>query len=105
MAQKNGTNGHTPHVPQPPTPDLDLDDLIDSIAAAKLLRLALPVLHRWRASGKVRGFRRGGRWFYSKVELMRLFVPSQPAASMPPTQAERERRAAKASAELEARGW
>ena len=38
----------------------------------KLLRLALPVLHTAGPSGKVQGFRRGGQWFYSKVELMRL---------------------------------
>jgi hypothetical protein len=106
MAQKNGTNGHAPHIPQPPTPDLDLDNLVDSKEAAKILKLGhLKVLHRWRANGKVRGFRRQGRWFYSRTELLRMFVPSQPAASMPPTQAERERRAAEATESLRAKGW
>ncbi|HKI30293.1 MAG TPA: helix-turn-helix domain-containing protein [Gemmataceae bacterium] len=81
------------------------DDLVDSKEAAKILRLALPVLHRWRARGKVRGWRRGGRWYYSRAELLRMFVPSAPAPSLPPTRGELERRAEAACARLRARGW
>jgi hypothetical protein len=81
------------------------EDLVDARAAAELLRLCVPVLYRWRAKGKVRAWRRGGRWFFSRAELRRLFVADRPAATLPPTGAERERQAALARSELRAKGW
>ena len=90
--------------------DLDPSDLVDTKKAAELLQLDnVKTLYRWRRDGKVRGYRRGpypgGRWFYSRRELERLFVPSGSAVPLPPTQAACKRRDAAANAELAAKGW
>ena len=46
------------------------DDLIDMKAAAKLLRCDLATCHRWRNQGRFRAWRRVGRWFASRAEVL-----------------------------------
>jgi hypothetical protein len=50
---------------------------------------------------------RGGRYFYSRAELLRVFerVEGRAEVQRPPTRAEHEREAAEATARLRARGW
>ena len=85
--------------------DLDLADLVDTTEAARILRKCTKVVWRWRAAGKIRGYRCGGRWFYSRRELNRQYVPSGSGPPLPPTQAASKRRDAAANAELAAKGW
>ena len=81
------------------------NDLILHDEAARLLRVHPHVLHRWRAKGRVPAYRRGRRWFYDPAELLRLFERVEGAAVLPPTQKEREARAAAAVARMRAAGF
>lgn len=53
-------------------------DLIDLTEAAKKAKCHVSALHRWRLKGKIRSWRRCGRWFVSEAELMGLFQPFKP---------------------------
>ena len=80
------------------------DDLMDATAAARLARCHTACLHRWRLKGRVRGWKRCGRWYFSRAEVEGLFT--QPgAAPLPPSIPERERRLAATLAELRRRGY
>lgn len=46
------------------------DDLISTSHAARLARLHISGIRRWIKSGKVHGYRSGGRLWVSRAELM-----------------------------------
>lgn len=87
------------------------DDLINATAAARLAKCHISALHRWRMKGRLRGWRRVGRWHFSRREVLALFEhPQEPPRLPSPTQQQREeadrrRRAEAATAELRRRGW
>ncbi len=51
------------------------DDLLDVTHAAKQARCHVATIHRWVRKGKLRGWKRCGRWFVSEAELYGLFTP------------------------------
>lgn len=54
------------------------EDLIDTTAAARLAKCHITSLNRWIHRGKLRGWRRGGRWFVSQADVLALFKPVKP---------------------------
>src|SRR5262245_39488450 len=83
----NHSNGHPPE-------ELP-DDLISSTEAAKLLRVHLCSLIRWALSGRLRAWRIGSRWRFSRTEVLamlkRVEVPHRPRAKRQASNAEEER--------------
>ena len=51
------------------------EDLIESKHAARLAQCHIQAVYRWILKGKLRGWRRCGRTFVSRAELMGLFEP------------------------------
>jgi hypothetical protein len=51
------------------------DDLIDVTQAAKEAHCHVGTIHRWIGKGRLRGWKRCGRWFVSQGELLGLFTP------------------------------
>jgi len=66
------------------------DDLIDFTLAARLGKCHVSTLHRWRLTGQLRAWKRGGRYFCSRAELLACFkpVPRPPCAPRPRIQAD-----------------
>jgi hypothetical protein len=67
------------------------EDLLDMKQAARLAKCHLASMYRYVFSGKLRGFKRVGRWFVSAADVKALFHRHQPASER-----ERERREAQA---------
>lgn len=44
-------------------------DLISTKKAAQLAKISISGLHRWIFKGRVRGWKRGDRWFVSRAEV------------------------------------
>lgn len=55
--------------------EIPVDDMIDSKHAARIAKCHLNSLYRWINSGLLRGWRRCGRTFVSRHELLALFEP------------------------------
>jgi hypothetical protein len=53
-------------------------DLIGMKEAAKAAHCHIASIHRWRLAGKLRAWRRAGRYFVSRAELLALFEESGP---------------------------
>lgn len=58
-------------------------DLIDMRQAARLAKTHISTCHRWRLTGRLRAWRRVGRWLVSRAELLDLFRPVAPARPRP----------------------
>lgn len=71
--------------------DLSQEELVSATKAARMLKCHLNSLHRWRVQGKLRAFKRAGRWFFALSDVRAMFQPTQ-APPMPDTRAERERK-------------
>jgi hypothetical protein len=56
--------------------DAPPNDLIDMRAAAHLLHISTKHLRRWRQQGRFRSWRRGGRYFASRAEVLAFFQPA-----------------------------
>lgn len=78
-------------------------DLIGTPEAVRILRCHPSTLHRWRAEGRVRAWKRGDRYLYSELEVRALLEPVAPAVP-PPGKAELRRGHEAALAELRAAG-
>jgi len=67
--------------------DVIPDDLITMSAAAKLAGAHLATVHRWRLTGRLRAWKRVGRYLVSRAELLGLFRPveGKPVATPAPT--------------------
>jgi hypothetical protein len=55
------------------------DDLVDVTHAAKQAHCHVGTIHRWIRKGRLRGWKRCGRWFCSQAELLGLFTPQKDA--------------------------
>jgi hypothetical protein len=81
----------------PVTPDVP-DDLIEMRAAARAAKCHLATAYRWVLSGRLRSWKRAGRRFVSRAELLALFIPVPPgpgAKHVPgPTRQQQERETA-----------
>jgi hypothetical protein len=62
------------------------NDLLDARHACRLLRCHVSAVHRWRLAGRLRAWKRCGRWFFSEAECRALFRPGPgtPAAGPAP---------------------
>jgi excisionase family DNA binding protein len=49
------------------------EDLITTAHAARIARLHIAGIRRWIKSGRLPGYRIGGRWWVSRAELMELW--------------------------------
>jgi excisionase family DNA binding protein len=54
------------------------NDLIPAVQGASLLHLHVSGVYRWIFSGKLRGWKRGGRYFVSRSDCENLFRPVEP---------------------------
>jgi hypothetical protein len=74
------------------------DDLIEMRQAARAAKCHLATAYRWILSGRLRSWKRAGRRFVSRAELLALFVPVPPregARHVPgPTRQQQERETA-----------
>lgn len=69
------------------------DDLIDMRQAARVAKANIATVYRWALSGRLRCWKRAGRRFVSRAELLSLFVPVQSKnGRVPPAQAALTRR-------------
>lgn len=48
-------------------------DLISSIVAQRLGRCSHWTLKRYTDKGRIRAWKRGGRWFYSRAEILGMY--------------------------------
>lgn len=48
-------------------------DLIPAREAATKLRCHIAAIHRWILTGKLPGWKRGGRWFVSQADLVAMY--------------------------------
>lgn len=80
-------------------------DLMDATKAARLLKVHMTTLHRWRLRGHVRAWRRFGRWVFSRAELLRVYQESPAARPLPRSRAEIDRDNRKTMRELEELGY
>lgn len=56
-----------------PPHGLPPEDIIPASKAARLARIGLSGLWRWVLTGKLRGWKRGGRLFVSKADILATF--------------------------------
>lgn len=84
------------------------DDLIDTAHAARIARSNIRTVFRWIITGKVQGWRRCGRWFVSRADIVALFEPAAAVTARParlvPTRREHTRRQRQAQEFLRERG-
>ena len=62
------------------------DDLVDLKAAARLAKCNLATCYRWVLKGRLRAWRRVGRLYVSRAEVLGLFAPVEtraPAERLP----------------------
>lgn len=81
------------------------DDLVDATAAARLAQCHLSALHRWRMSGRVRAWKRVGRWYFSRREVEGLYRAQEAPAAGQASATDRQRRARAALERLRRRGY
>ena len=72
-------------LPRPDFGDALPDDLIESKQAAILAKCNIRAIWRWVLAGKIRGWRRFGRTFVSREDVLASFEQVIPTKDLPPS--------------------